>query len=187
MLIVNQQASLRSEGEFGKEAEPDVLLKRYAEVKIMDSINDSMAHILGTSRIPQPRAIVTAADCMRASPITFRQEQHIQEVIDVLLKEKISGGPVCDEHYKLVGIISEMDCLRAVASGDYDGEQHQDERLVKELMTKECITVTPHDDIYRMAHLFDQHNIHRLPVIEDGVVIGQVSRRDLLAKIKHLV
>ena len=63
---------------------------------------------------------VTVADYMSTRLITFRPEQSIDEVINVLLKNKISGGPVVDENNQLCGVISEGDCLKEVVRGKYN-------------------------------------------------------------------
>ena len=124
---------------------------------------------------------------MKTGLITFRGDEHVVRVIDRLIKERISGAPVVDEEHRLLGMISEMDCLRALMSGAYDGERLQPQLYVRDLMTTECITVEKQTNIFKMVELFDKHSIRRLPVLEDGIVIGQVSRRDILVHSKHLL
>ena len=152
----------------------------------METINESIRVAMRTSQLPRPPKVPTAEDCMTKRVVTFREDQHITDVIDILLKEHLSGGPVCDDHHRMLGMLSEMDCLRAIASGAYDGEYHQPARTVREIMSRRTITVKLSDSIYTMAQMFDQHNVRRLPVIDEGIVVGQVSRRDMLTHIKHL-
>lgn len=152
----------------------------------MEGISVSIARAMAPDRPAKPEPLPTAQDCMATSLITFRTEQPIRDVIRSLLKHRISGGPVVGEHRLLLGVISEMDCLRALASGAYDGEPFERGRLVGELMTVDCITVDPTCNVYTMAHLFDVHGIRRLPVVQDGILVGQVSRRDVLRTIEHL-
>lgn len=152
----------------------------------MENINESIARAVQSGR-PQhvPACQPTARDCMTTSLTTFRPAQTLREVIRILLARGISGGPVVDHDGCLVGMISEMDCLRAVAAGAYDNEPFERSRLVAETMSRDCVTIDPSADIYKMAQLFDQHAVRRLPVLDGATLIGQVSRRDILAMIER--
>src|SRR5690606_25218077 len=112
--------------------------------------------------------------------ITFRQDQPIREVVQVLLAKSISGGPVVENGRHLIGMISELDCMRALAGAAYEGHYTARDRLVRDEMTADSITINPDDNVYTMAHLFETRYVRRLPVVEDGQLIGQVSRRDVL-------
>lgn len=148
----------------------------------MDSINDSIARAMG-SKPPKPASIPIARECMSTGLTTFRKDEPIRAVVKVLINKKISGGPVVDGSGALVGMISELDCLRALAGSAFEGHYGALERLVADEMTSKCLTVSPEDNVYTMAHLFEKHLIRCLPVIERGVLIGQVSRRDVLLAI----
>lgn len=152
----------------------------------METISDSIARAIAPERPLKPAPLPTARDCMATSLVTFRPDQPLRDVIKMLLKHRISGGPVIDGRRRLVGVVSEMDCLRAIASGAYDNEPFERGRLVLEVMSRDCITVEPETNVYTMAHLFGQYAIRRLPVVEDGMLVGQVSRRDVLRAVEHL-
>ena len=117
----------------------------------METINESIRAAMRSSQLPRQSQVPTAKDCMTKRVVTFREEQHITDVIDVLLKQNISGGPVCDDKRRMLGMLSEMDCLRAVASGAYDGEHHQPARTVGEIMSRRSITVKLNDNIFAMV------------------------------------
>jgi CBS domain-containing protein len=147
----------------------------------MEDINQSIARGMEAGRpTPAPVKAPTARDCMTTSLVTFKDDQTVRDVVRLFLSRRISGGPVVDQAGNLVGMISEMDCLRAIAAGAYDNEPFELSRLVAEIMTRKCITVDPGADIYTMTQLFAQHSIRRLPVLEEGALVGQVSRRDIL-------
>ena len=150
----------------------------------MEDINTSIARAIGSKPSHAPH-LATARECMTSRVITFREDQAIREVVKTLLSKKISGGPVVNKEGKLIGLISELDCLRALAGTAYEGHYSAHDRLVGDEMTANCLTVTPDDDIYTMAHLFEKHSIRRLPVLENGRLIGQVSRRDVLRTISE--
>jgi len=84
----------------------------------------------------EPNRILTAQDLMTTSLITFRPDQAILDAIQVLTKNGISGGPVIDDEGRLVGILSELDCLRMLASDEfYQEEQEEEGAVVEQYMT----------------------------------------------------
>lgn len=123
-------------------------------------------------------------DVMAAKLVTLRAEMDIHEAIALLLKHHISGAPVVDEHQQLLGVLSEKDCLRVFANDAY----HQlAGGRVGDYMSRIVTTVDPDDDVFKVADLFLKHHFRRLPVLDDGKLVGQVSRRDILnASLKML-
>lgn len=111
--------------------------------------------------------------------ITFRPEQDIYEAIDLILKHKISGAPVLDSRGQLVGLLSEKDCLRVMISSAYHNEPIG-VRRVSDYMTVNVVTISPDKDVLDVANLFLGSNYRRFPVVENGKLLGQVSRRDIL-------
>ena len=126
--------------------------------------------------IPTARAIMTR------SLVTLRPEMSAVEAAELLTSRSISGAPVVDADGQLVGLLSEFDCLRAVAAADYQMDSHDTVETVAELMTKagDCHTVSPDLDLFGLAHEFVRLRVRRFPVIEDSRLLGQVSRRDAL-------
>lgn len=124
-------------------------------------------------------------DFMATKLVTLRPEMSIHDAIAVLLKHHISGAPVVDAGQRLVGILSEKDCLRVVASGAFHTSAAG---MVEEYMSREVQTVDPETDVFRVADMFLSRSFRRLPVVENGRLIGQVSRRDVLnASLRILV
>jgi CBS domain-containing protein len=126
---------------------------------------------------------ITARDIMAKSLVTLRPEMSVAEAIEVLLKSKVSGATVVDEERHVVGVLSEKDCLRIFAIGAYNTLPHAH---VGEYMSKEVTTIGPDTDLFTIADLFMKHSFRRLPVLENGVLIGQVSRRDVLQSSRKL-
>lgn len=117
--------------------------------------------------------------------ITFRPDQNIEEVIDTIIAKKISGGPVLDDNRKLVGIISEKDCLRIIVDQAYYN-MPLNSRKVADYMTVKVKTISPDHDVVTAAIEFLNSPIRRMPVVENGVLLGQVSRRDILRAAKNI-
>lgn len=117
--------------------------------------------------------------------ITFTPDQTIQEVIDIIINKGISGAPVLDKDRKLVGIISEKDCLRIIVDQAYHNLPTSD-RKVSDYMTSQVKVLSSNSDVVEAANEFLRSPIRRLPIIENGVLIGQVSRRDILKAAKKI-
>lgn len=117
--------------------------------------------------------------------ITFRPEQSIYEAINVMIDRRISGAPVLDDEGKLVGIISEKDCLRLIVDQAYHNIP-LDNPKVADYMTKSVKTLSADNDIVGAANAFLETPIRRLPIVKDGVLVGQVSRRDILKAAKNI-
>ncbi len=128
----------------------------------------------------EPNQILTARELMATNLLVFRPEQPILEAIEGLITRRVSGGPVVDENDQLVGVLSERDCLRMLASDEFYLEQQEEGARVRQFMTSGGRTIPPDLGIYAISHYFLTSPIRRLPVIESGKLIGQVSRRDVL-------
>jgi CBS domain-containing protein len=117
--------------------------------------------------------------------ITVRPDQLINEVIDIMIEKRISGAPVLDQNKKLVGIISERDCLRIIVDQAYHNLPHSDP-IVSDYMTREVKTMSPDSTVVDAATEFLNSPIRRMPVVENGILIGQVSRIDILRAAKNI-
>lgn len=130
--------------------------------------------------------ILTARDIMARHLVTFNPEMSVMDAIGLMLRKRISGAPVINKDGELLGMLSEYDVLRILAAGEYSAEEHEEEDTVGEWMSEDPHTIGPELDIYSMAHLLLDIGVRRLPVVKDGKVIGQVSRRDVLRGIERM-
>ncbi|MED5239317.1 MAG: CBS domain-containing protein [Pseudomonadota bacterium] len=117
------------------------------------------------------------ADYMSRRVITLSPEQSVHDAISVLLEHKISGAPVVDENGQLKGMFSESDCLKGALEASYHGTEIGP---VSEYMTLDLQTVTGQTSILDAAEIFLADHRRRLPVVDEGKLVGQISRRDLL-------
>ena len=124
--------------------------------------------------------IPTARDIMTRRLVTLRPGLRAVEAAGILLKHNISGAPVVDDDGNLLGLLSEHDCLQAVAAAEYDFDRHDVVVTVEEMMTTTPHTIPPEMDLFAIAHEFVNLRVRRFPVVEAGRLIGQVSRRDAL-------
>ena len=124
-------------------------------------------------------APILVADYMTTKLITFSPDDSILAVMEKFAKHHISGGPVLDNNGFLVGIISEADCMKQISESRYFNQPILD-KSVENFMTKSVETI-PHDiSIFDAAGIFDKHNRRRLPVMQDGILVGQISRKDIV-------
>ena len=115
---------------------------------------------------------------------TLDPETKVLKAVDFLLDRQVTGAPVVDSEGKLVGIITETDLLKLVTEG-IEGEPPI-MATVAEFMTTDVITVPPTVDIYYVAGMFLANKFRRLPVVEDGEIVGAITRYDLLRVIRKL-
>ncbi len=127
---------------------------------------------------------ILAEDFMTSKLVTFHPDQHMGEVFKMLLDKNISGGPVVDNG-KLVGIISEGDCLKEVVKGKYNNSPNK-VGTVGELMAKEVHTIPPDMPILEVAHKFLSLKVRRFPVMSEGKLVGQISQRDVMRAVREL-
>ena len=124
----------------------------------------------------------TVGEYMAKKLLTVSPEMDIYDAVNFLLKNKISGAPVVNNEKNMVGILSEKDCLRLLTRGI---NNKAPQGPVSFFMTKNVVTIPPNMDIYYAAGVFLKNYYRRLPVIENGKLVGQISRRDLLRAIQE--
>jgi CBS domain-containing protein len=143
-------------------------------------------------------------EIMTAPVITVSLEATLGDAIALLVEHKLSGLPVLDDLGQLVGIISEGDLLRRMELGTAIEPTHWWERLfssvdsaeayrltngrkVSDVMTSSPITITDASSLAQAAGLMEKHRIKRLPVMNDGQLVGLVSRADFVRALQIFV
>lgn len=125
-----------------------------------------------------------ATDIMVRKLITLSPDTDIYEAIHTLIKKGISGAPVVDNEGNLMGILSELDCLKVMTAGAFDGLP---EGKVADYMTCPVTTVKPEASILDVVMIFTKNPIRRIPVMDgNGQLLGQISRRDVLVAIESI-
>lgn len=118
-------------------------------------------------------------DYMTTNLITFTPEQPIQQVVEAIIKYKISGGPVVNQRKELVGVISEGDCLKQLSESRYYNMPLEHDNVEKR-MAKNVETIDPNMDIFDAAKKFLSSKRRRFPIVEHGKLVGQISQKDIL-------
>jgi CBS domain-containing protein len=125
---------------------------------------------------------VNLRDYMLTNPVKVQAEDNVLDAMQVIIDNKISGVCVVDGEQNLVGILSELDCLRAVLGAIYNNSGIG---KVREYMASDNLVVAhPNEDIVDVAQDMLLKNKRRRPVVEDGKLIGQITCRQLLSAVK---
>ena len=125
---------------------------------------------------------VNLRDYMLAKPVKVKPEDNVVDAMRVIIDNKISGVLVVDTDGNLVGMLSELDCLRATLGATYNDSGIG---LVSEHMSADNLLVAhPDENILDVAQdmLLKKHR--RRPVVENGRLIGQITCRQLLSAVK---
>ncbi|WP_423416093.1 CBS domain-containing protein [Hyphomicrobium sp. B1] len=145
-----------------------------------------------------------ASDVMTTKVISIRPDATLTEMIKLMLDHRISGLPVVSDDGKLVGVVTEGDCLRRAETGTEvkrsfwrdlltGSETLANEyirthgRKVSEVMTGDPISVSPDMELSEVIHIMEKNRIKRVPVVKDGTVVGILSRANLLQTLSGLV
>lgn len=120
---------------------------------------------------------IRVKDYMARRLITLEPDTEILQAVQKLIKNDIAAAPVVDKEGALVGILTEKDCMRVVLNACYHSEYGG---TVADLMTNEVEAMGPEDSITDAARRFLDKRFHRYPVLDNGRLVGLISRRDLL-------
>ncbi len=138
-----------------------------------------------------------AADVMVTNVITVHQDTPVAKIAETLLANRISAVPVVNDKDGLVGIVSEGDLIHRVEAGTerhrswwlelLSGKELLAHEFVKsharkaaDVMTRPVVSVQPDTPLGDIASLLEKHRIKRVPVVNNGKIIGIVSRANLI-------
>lgn len=138
-----------------------------------------------------------ARDVMVSPVVTVKPTSSVKDVAQTLLDQRISAVPVVDDDGKLVGMVSEGDLLHRSEAGTERRRSwwlqaftedatlaaefvKAHSRKVADVMTKDVITATPDTSLHEIAALLETKMIKRVPIVENGRLVGIVSRANLI-------
>ncbi len=113
-------------------------------------------------------------DVMTPNPICVSPDMRIGDVVELMLKRKHLGYPVTEDG-KLIGIITLKDVMNA-----------DDELKVRDVMSRDVVSVSPDDNVMKVLRIMSERGIGRVPVVENGRVVGIVSRSDIVKVLEIL-
>jgi CBS domain-containing protein len=122
-------------------------------------------------------------DYMAGQLVTFKPDMDVLDALYELVKHRIAGAPVVDDHGVLIGMLSELDCLKIALNAGYYGDSGGP---VSEYMTPDVETIDAEMSIIDLAQKFLQSGYRRFPVLLNNRLVGQISRRDVLRALSEL-
>jgi len=122
-------------------------------------------------------------DYMAGRLVTFKPDMDVLDALHELVQNRIAGAPVVDDQGVLIGMLSELDCLKIALNAGYYGDSGGP---VSEYMTPDVETIDAEMSIIDLAQKFLHCGYRRFPVLRNNRLVGQISRRDVLRALGQL-
>lgn len=118
---------------------------------------------------------MNVSEIMTGRVVTVGQDEPVMAAVRLLKRHNLGALPVTDSAGRLRGLVTDRDIvLRCVAAGDDPGTLR-----ISEIMSRGILTAQPGDSVEQAAACMAREQIRRLPVTEDGRVVGMVSLCDM--------
>lgn len=122
-------------------------------------------------------------DYMARTLVTFKPDTDVLDAVHVLVTKRIAGAPVVDDEGNLLGMLSELDCMKVALNAGYHGNWGGP---VSDFMSDGVKTVDAEMSIVDLAQVFVTTGFRRFPVMQGTRLVGQISRRDALRALEYL-
>lgn len=120
-------------------------------------------------------------DIMRQNPPYVTLGTQLNDVVDVLLKNKVLGIPVLNDQQQVIGFVSEQNCIHSLLVNSY---HHEGATLVDDVMFTEPLTVAPDDSIVDLAQRMTVNKPKNYPVVFEGRLVGLITRSDVMKALR---
>lgn len=122
-------------------------------------------------------------DYMTRTLVTFKPDTDVLDAVHDLVTKRIAGAPVLDDSGNLLGMLSELDCMKVALNAGYHGNWGGP---VRDFMSEGVKTVDADMSIVDLAQEFITSRYRRFPVMQGTRLVGQISRRDVLRALAYL-
>ena len=129
------------------------------------------------------RRLPTVREFMDKYVETLSPDTDLMEAVDFLLEKRVTGAIVTGAKGELVGMLTEFDCLKILTLGGPDHDAPKGK--VRDFMSSDVQTIPPTMDIYYAAGLFMSAKVRRFPVVEEGRIVGAITRFDILRAVQR--
>lgn len=145
-------------------------------------------------------------DIMTTDVVTVRRDTSVNDIAKLMSERDVTGIPVVDEAKHVIGIVTELDMIvrntrmempafiqildlariPLQSPGQYhDRLRHMLGTHAADIMTEEVVTIGPGAEVQDLAELMLKYRFNPVPVVENGVLVGIVSRADLIRMMAH--
>ncbi len=111
---------------------------------------------------------------METEVVTVDYTDSFEDAVETMFEKKVGGCPIVDKENVVVGIITERDVLR------YLGREKDVDGIAADYMTRSVVTIKPKDTIETAMKMMIEKKFRRLPVIDDGILVGLITVREIL-------
>lgn len=115
-----------------------------------------------------------AKSIMRTDVFTVNEHTSIYDAMMALVEHGVTGLPVVDEKNILKGIITEKDCLSLLVDSNVE------EKQVSSFMTVDIVSFGLEDSATEIAEFFIKYPYRKVPIVDKGVLMGIISRKDII-------
>ena len=119
--------------------------------------------------------MLRAEKLMTRDVITAQPESSLLMAMKILVDKGISGLPVTDLDMNILGVITEKDFLRLMISDVITKNE-----IVKNYMSTDVKFFGPNDNVVTICEFFMNNNFRRVPIVDNGKLVGVISRRDII-------
>lgn len=120
---------------------------------------------------------ILVRDYMQPAPLAFSADTNLLQVVQQLLATKSTGAPVIDLNRRVIGFISEQDCIKEILQGAFYCE---DPPRADSVMSTQVLSFSPTTSIVEVAQTMIVKHPKNYPVVEDGLLVGMITRKDVL-------
>lgn len=121
-----------------------------------------------------------AKDIMTTHVVFIDPDEPVEHAIELMLRHGVSGLPVVNSCDQLLGVITEYDIL------DIINDPQTERKMVYHFMTRDPDTIDANASIFELGRLFHGRSIRRYPVLENGKLVGIISRRELIRFVRDV-
>ena len=121
-----------------------------------------------------------ASDVMNRELVTATPDMALADAMELLVQKEVSWLPVVDPEMQLLGILTAYDIINFAVSGVAE------QTLVNEVMSKDVFSFPPDTDLPTLVNGCLKRRMHRVPVVDNGRLVGMISRRDIMRALLDL-
>ena len=150
-------------------------------------------------------------DIMTKNPIYVHKNDKVEKLLKILSEKRITGCPVIDNKKSVVGILSDSDIIKLIdvhskihqhkkeifnviismlKEKNYDFLKRELKKIrnikIKDFMSKKVVTIQHNNEVYTAARLMNSNDIHKLPVVKNGKLIGIVTKWDIIKMLQEM-